>query len=488
MTQQPPQMQPEFSVAALIRGLTPVLLLPGACALVATAYWLGASWLGNPALGLPAGVWVVILTVAWAKLIQERERHSPARLADLSPVDTNPGLDGGLRWPRNAAASRVLDTTARAASAGVELVTRTVARGVEETLCAWHDRLAWPARPVRVGLAVGPELARSIVECEGSSRVEWFTLPYGVTGPGACERYVLDAAVGGGPGTGVTVFTSVAQGREAAWYDWAGQRPLSYASVFPGRTDAERVTLEGAARLPQDHTLVRALIESAAVLSRTTERLNLGDRIRGRRPLTAIDRLTRFGEHSDPVDECVRRVGELLIADERRAYGAGELRGAARVVSAYLAGRAGEPDESDRRHVESAAEIAGDEPEVMLRLGAVRIGAGDDEGGVEALLEADRLLRGKPPAHSADQLLFVQSEIENGSGGRMTLGRVAAGICILAVTSPAERLAYLRDDLLDEMRHSGWLLGEQADRALLQEVFRALERARRTKHGRSRAA
>ena len=74
---------------------------------------------------------------------------------------------------------------------------------------------------------------------------------------------------------------------------------------------------------------------------------------------------------------------------------------------------------------------------------------------------------------------MLSCELEHGPYSPMTLGRVAAGICLLCASSPTERLAYLRDDLLEDMRYSGWLVGRDTERAVLIDVFRAIERARR---------
>ena len=66
-----------------------------------------------------------------------------------------------------------------------------------------------------------------------------------------------------------------------------------------------------------------------------------------------------------------------------------------------------------------------------------------------------------------------------GTASSMVLGRVAAGFCLLAAQHDYERLEFLRDDLLEELDHAGWLLGRDQDTALLRGVFEELHRVRR---------
>ena len=59
----------------------------------------------------------------------------------------------------------------------------------------------------------------------------------------------------------------------------------------------------------------------------------------------------------------------------------------------------------------------------------------------------------------------------------MTLGRVAAGVCLVCATSAPERLPFIRTDFMDDVRYSAWLVGRDQDRAALYDVFRVVERA-----------
>jgi hypothetical protein len=129
--------------------------------------------------------------------------------------------------------------------------------------------------------------------------------------------------------------------------------------------------------------------------------------------------------------------------------------------------------------MDDCARLSADEPQTMLRLAAVRLGMGQDDAGLDAVERADRMLRDNQLVSSTTQEAFIRSELEHGHPGPLTIGRLAAGICLLVSTMPASRVPYFRDDLLDDMRFSALLIGRDQDRKLLIQVFRALERVRR---------
>ncbi len=457
----------------------PVSALLGACGLVATSYYLGSTWLAEPALGVPVGVWGAILVGAWTRMLQTPTHR--AWFLDRPVIRSEPSR--ARAWPRNVVASTALETVAKGASVGVTLLDE-LSGGVgtsspSERLAALHDSAAWPERPLRVGLQVPDSVSGPLIGAAGNSPVEFVVLEDLEVDPSICQRHVLDAVVRG-DGDGITLRTASRYGRDAAWFDWAGQRPLAYSSVFPLRLDPDRVSL--GAEVGSEHAPIsRALIEAAATLSRTPQRLNFEDRMQGRRPLS-----TRVADSGGTLDaEAIHAdlsLRHLAYAMSRGRLGDVRSRGAkaaARAVSAWIATRDSGLDESERVAImESAARIAGDEPEVLLRLAASKISAFHDGDGIETLLRAQHVLMHGEVLQGADHLSFVQSEIAHGSYGPMTLGRVAAGLCMVCSTAPAESLTHLRDDLLEDMRYSGWLVGADADRALLMDVFRQLEAAR----------
>ena len=95
------------------------------------------------------------------------------------------------------------------------------------------------------------------------------------------------------------------------------------------------------------------------------------------------------------------------------------------------------------------------------------------------LLRADRLIRQRGTFEGLDHMKLLQAELEHGTFGGMTIGRVAAGICLACAVTPADRIMFLRDDLLDDLRLSSYLVGRDREHAILIDVFRQLERNRR---------
>lgn len=477
-------------------------VLTGACAFVGLAYWLGADWLSDKAWGIPVGAWLPALAAAWAKGRIDRQ---------ALPINGQISVRSGLHSIQTAADGQSLVTptdgerpfatllgrTAAATLSGAErldvMLAATPLRRVSfervASLAAERAlaRTSMPVRSLRIGLAVDGRWVTALVRAPRASGAEWLQLAHGEDPGEACARHGLDAVVYRGAEDRLFIATLERSGCDAAWFDWGQPRPLSYESVFPLRIDAARITLpindETEAPIP---LLVR-LIESAAVLSRHPSRLTEKDRLLGRQSLGAetLSRKHRGVMNADPAADAMCRLGYAMVAGATSSLPGETERAAARAVGAWAATYSGPLQENDRRSfAEAAARILGDEPEAVLRLAAVRLGAFDDSAGIEALVRADRVLRSRAassaalPISAADPVLFVQSELEHGGYTPLTLGRVAAGICLACASSPASRLAYLRDDLMDDMRYSGWLVGRDQDRRLLLEVFRELEAAR----------
>jgi len=173
-----------------------------------------------------------------------------------------------------------------------------------------------------------------------------------------------------------------------------------------------------------------------------------------------------------------------LITDSPDAPVTAARKAAARGISAWLATTDSWVDVAIRRRgADAALAVVGDEPEVLLRAAAVRMAVGDDGSAKELLLLAEHHIRSSDPTQVTNHLAFLQAELEMGLPSPMTLGRVAAGICLVCATSPSEQLPYIRGDVMDDVRYSAWLVGRDQDRAVLDQVFRNLELARRRTGG-----
>ncbi|QYK47117.1 MAG: hypothetical protein KF838_10020 [Phycisphaeraceae bacterium] len=126
------------------------------------------------------------------------------------------------------------------------------------------------------------------------------------------------------------------------------------------------------------------------------------------------------------------------------------------------------------------ARVAGDEPEVALREAASRFVLLDDAGGHAALIRADASLRLRDNPEQIDHTALLEWEIEHGESSDQAIGRLAAGVCLACATRDAHGIACMRDDLIDDMRHNAWLVDREQDQALILDVFRNIERLRRS--------
>lgn len=377
-------------------------------------------------------------------------------------------------WPRSEILQGILGGAAwLAGRIGAE------STEVEKTL----DAVGLPERELRIGLKLNEADATAFVHAQGHEPTKFFIVPEGETDDRACERYTLDAVVNRA-GKLLRITTLNRAEKPAAWSDWGMERDLSFASVFPSRFDCASVTiLEGDDEQTRwDH--IRLISETAAVLSRHPSRLTAADRLQGRRPLELKGKKPReFGEYRASRDrgrDAIARVLATLAELPENGTPTAAERVLARLASAEAATAARTMDERVRRRcAEAAARVAADEAEVMLRLAAVRLGSLDDLGGLDALQRAGRMLRDRPPVGGLDQFAFINAELELGPDEPMAVGRIAAGICLICASLTPTKIAYLRDDLMDDIRYCGKLVGRDQDRRLLMQVFKTLERERR---------
>jgi hypothetical protein len=457
-------------------GMPGTRYLLATCGLVATAVYLGAQWLRHPIAGLPAGMWVIAVAqaagYAWSLRTARRRMLAPERGARLSlplapgaPASAGlAGLDMGVVLGRMGAAAWEC-----VRGLGYALgVTPDRMNDAEGRAAEWLDRGAADTKGLRIGLDVGPELNRALrtLGAEGAP-VQWVQLPVGAEAGSMMRRLRLDAVVRQEAGQSLAVIAAESDSRDAAWYDWGTARPLTYGSVFPTRVDPARVTIADVdAADVNEAAVLYAVVIAAATLSRIEPRLSLTDRLRGRSPCTSM------GADS-PAHQRMMSLARVLAASSAATP---VRKAAARAVSAFVAASdAWIPPEERRAAVRAAMVVAGDEPEVQLRAAAVGLSCDDDAMGFAALGRASSLLRSGGTAAEVDHLAFLQSEVECGSQGPLTLGRVASGVALVCATSAAERVPFIRADFMDDVRYSAWLVGRDQDRAVLFEVFRLME-------------
>jgi hypothetical protein len=448
----------------------PTILLT-ACGAVATAAYLGASWLRTPMAGLPTGVWAVAITQAAAYAWWRRSQRPSAFLRDTRAIDT---VDVRLlAGPTLAWAARTLDRATAGlpvGRAGIENLRSRVGDGL--------DAGSWPSAPLRIGIDMTAESGAALMDAMPEDvAAEW--IPVCGDDQRTLERHRLDVIVRQTPGEPMRITTREDPSRPAAWQDWSIAPALSFGSVFPGRIDPARITLDHIdLNDDAEGCLAASLVQAAGVLSRCAHRLGLEDRLCGRMPTDAISRrgvtLT-----TTECTKAMKRLGDVMLAARGAREATPAQRAAARAVSAYFgSGDAKIGIETRVLFTRAATEILAEEPEPLLRAAAMRFAACDDLPAIGMLMEAESLMRERCARPAGDQLPFLQAELELGLPGPFTLGRVAAGIAIVCATSPAERLAYVRGDVMDDARYSSWLVGRDQDRAALAEVFRRLEQGR----------
>jgi hypothetical protein len=310
------------------------------------------------------------------------------------------------------------------------------------------------------------------MDAESSLDVEWVILSPSADDQAAIRRHNLDALLrtsGEGPGHPMRVVSREYPEREAAWYDWSTPRPLTYAALFPVRVDVSRVTLESVdlAREQQANLLASAL-RAAAVLSRCPSRLRLSDHLTGRLPSARRDEAVRTP--NSLADRSMLELVDALVASGSDPSPVA--RAAGRVVSAWLASTEAWLDlDLRRKGVEAALSVVGEEPEILLRAAAVRLAMFEDDAAFDLFRTAERIIRSGTHPTLEEHLAFLQAELELGSPNPLTLGRVASGICLVCATSPREKVAFIRGDIMDDVRHSAWLVGRDQDRQVLREVF-----------------
>lgn len=512
------------SIPSPVFGPAWVLFVIAACAVVMTGHALGGAWLSEPSLGLPLGLWIVAAVggASWmttrgtrptvAAPVRTVRAAAPTAVVtrEDAEVDEAPAAEPTFEEAEFEEAefeeAQVEEAQAQEAPAEPSLPARAsrikctwpgswlpsaglgvlsgLARtfegpggsegGMANSIAGWMDGRPTPTRALRVGVMLDDWAFGTLSE-GGASDMEWLVSEG--TPLEAMRRGNLDAVVTAGA-EGATdsmvVRTREHSAKEAAWFDWGAERPISYFSVFPMRMDPNRVTLPGLLagierRDPAAVESARRMIRLAALCGRYPARLTLADRISGR---TSIPRggggldLT-----ADAFREAAGALGDTKSAADRIA---------ARVASAWIATAPDSLGDDQRCALaDRVLRVCGDEAEVLLRVAAVRLAMLDENLGVDALIRADRMIRQRGTIEGLDHLRLLQAELEHGTFGGMTIGRVAAGVCLACAVTPADRIAFLKDDLVDDFRLSSWLVGRDKEHAILLTVFRELERNRR---------
>lgn len=440
-------------------------LLLASAAIVALAYWLGAAWLENPVLGVPAGLWAIavifavcrwgegLVLDAWIDRLRHRSRGSLHRWTSFLPSILHALAGVPARFTRAcsafASAWRFADSPAQTSHDAI----------VE--LSPYAGTMPTRSARIRVGLDLPDHIAHRLMNTSGMKRIEWVPLlEQGLRPQELCRVRRLDAVLHR-MGDMIVATPADTGPLDPLWNDWSQPiSPITYAAVFPMRIDALRVALGDTSFSDAvEREIAGALLEALVHLRHAPIR------VRGTPP----------GRD----DQIMRRIASILESREQTHATWSCYRTACRLLSAWLCVRPVDwSDQETLEAIELCARVLPGEPEVMLRLAAVRLVMGEDDNALRAITDADRLLRASHRLSHESQLPFVQSELSIGGADSMTFGRVAAGLCLCAASLPADRLPYLRDDVLDEARFSAWLIDREDERYLLARILRELEAAR----------
>jgi hypothetical protein len=465
-----------------------------ACATVSTAHWLGTEWVAQGWLGLPLGVWVVGAAVGGA-ILHDRRTHDRRRRPVFEAHDL--GISAGRL--RSAARAGVREFCRRYFShpifsgalgdryeLGPELLTPEEQRTSPPPRSEREERaeragaigrIVKSDGTPRIGVSGPDEYVQAFVERareEAEVEARFEPVPTPVREPEECAKRALAGAVNFGVQGETAIVVPETKGREAAWSDWSQRLALSYPATFPPRVDPARISCGVVRpRSVREARLVVRMAEAAAVLGqlesrtgarRSAEWLALHEQ-RATRSMAALARTLATDWATLPTGESAG------VAPACRAT--------ARAASAWLTMYERTADPRERRAlVETCAAHLTGEPEAYLRLAAARIGAFEDDEAVASLRKGFETLRASGEVPMSDPLAFVMAEMEVGSFSSLALGRVAAGLAIAWATTPEGSLDYLREDLLDDLRYAGRLVGRDQDHAFLKHVMAYMDRLR----------
>lgn len=422
-----------------------------ACASVVTAHLLAVDWLAEQVLLLPAGLWLVLLATLAAHLYLTRGswRHATPE----------------LNLPRSVAAP--LDKASRKLNSLKEQSEFFAALSDAITTSTDTSRPAH-RRPSALRIALDlphdeqHHLLNALHAEQNATGLTTNATPITpavrAAHPNRCPRG-FDACIARST-LGPLVITTRTPTTETDWADWAHPRPLSYANLFPSRLDPRQVTLQDLAATDRAQA---ELIAATAVAAAAAARHAAG--AHGPAPDYATTAFLRLCTRLQPFTDLPTPPASTAAP--------------ARAAAAFLTTWEGElPDTTRAALIADITKLTHDEPAAALRRGAAMIAAQDDNNALATFLEAQTTITQARTPLAADPHAFIQAEVELGSSHPLTLGRVAAALTLLWATTPPEQLDYLKEDVFDDLRYAGWLIGKDPDLLLLKQLTRALAHAR----------
>jgi len=470
----------------------------GACVLVMTGYTLGLDWLASRLVGVPAGIWIVALVMLVSEYRRQRGDGADEREISRAAAGLLARLDPTrLRLPRiNLDRLRAALPGSNAVGGVLELVGVSAGTldNAKRTITDITNKVSPPNSILRIGVDLAVIDARELIafgmrEDNLGVQVEWVKAQSGLvtdvekdTASGNFDVLVRRESRGD-----INIFVAEQDGRAAAWHDWGLPLPLGYAGVFPPRIDPARVALSGCDLQNQDHAALAAQMTVAcAMLARAPGRASPAARSSLGLTLTARPAIPAIASPGGPLSAIMQRLGATM---RRCVEGDGSVcsmtpgfvKAAARAYTAHLVGfEHGSAAGACAESISFASTLLPGEHEPVLRLAAAQLATGNQfaEDARRTLMSACESLMRSECRCDADPLAFIMSEVELGEPGQMTLGRIAAGIALVWATAPRDTVDYLREDLLDDLAHAGWLRERPGDVQVLKGVLKELEGVR----------
>lgn len=469
-------------------------VLVGACVLVMTAYTLGFDWLASTLIGVPMGLWAIGLAMLFAQYRHqmEQERLSDAADAVDAPAAVRAATGASLRrLPRlNLSGVKLALPSADRVSGVLELVGVPVGSvdHARRRIADVRSKVMPPHGTLRIGVDLAESDAKELIayglhEQNVGVPVEWVKARSGLVTDVENDMAAagLDVLIRRERRGDINIFVAEHPERPAAWPDWGQPLPLGYPGVFPPRVDPARVVLAGCDLHVESHaTLAAQMVLACAMLARVPGRAGAPAGNAISRVIAGRVSMPELIEPDGPLASMMRRIARSVAGVRRTDSGAtpGFARAAARACSACLSSMESRVAiDATLDAVSTATELVGDEPESLLRLAAVQVAAGEIADAHQSLAGACAMLRRFDRRCDADPMAFIMSEVEVGTPGRMTLGRIAAGIGLLWGTTPRESQDHIREDLMDDLAHAGWLRDRPEEVNLLKGVLAALEGA-----------
>ncbi len=450
----------------------------GVCAVVLTAWLLGAAWLTRSLLGIPAGLWIIGMVLG-GRWLAARFLGSTSMAA--VPIPTPPVRGEPETLESGNPDQHTPDETVEPASAltlpsAISLPRQVLAGTTDSALtiirsCSggqlpgWLERMrerggtpgASLSMPLRVGVKLADEHVRDLELAQSTLTIS--LVPYAGEGDAATWRRLgFDAVIEQRDPTGpLTIRVAESPDDPAAWHDWAQTLPLSYSSLFPLRIDPAQVTLSqfdwsdtGAV------TVLRSLLELAALLSRYPSRLDFSDRLRGR---PALGLMLGSPVVSDPaLDRAFAHLSNVL--GERQPERVGETEHAAmRVLASYLSWTGCGMMPAERvAAARTIGRLGPAEGETCLRACVAAFAGGHEVLGFDLMLTGHDRLAIERPEPLVDPMEYLISDISYNRGGAETMGKLAAGLAYATALIERERVAYVLDDVRDEVMSAQWLV------------------------------